>query len=233
LELGAEPVLMPTIQIRPPDDWAPIDAALARLAEFDWLVFTSVNGVDSLLGRLWDSGHDARTLATVRIAAIGPATAESLRRFGLRADLVPAAFRAESLAAELRPHVRGKRVLWARADRGREILIDELTAAGATLEPLIVYRNIDVESLPSLEQARLERGELDWIAMGSPSIAQSLKHLCTPAALAQLGSRTRLASISPVTTARAQELGLRVAAEATEYTWDGLLDAIVRAERIG
>ncbi|HUE17419.1 MAG TPA: uroporphyrinogen-III C-methyltransferase [Planctomycetaceae bacterium] len=230
LELGAEPVLLPTIEILPPDDWTPIDAALARLNEFDWLVFTSVNGVEALLGRLWEQGGDARRLGGLRIAAIGPATGESLRRFGLRPDLVPPAYRAESLAAELRPHVSGKRVLWARADRGREVLPQELTKAGAAIEPLVVYRNVDLSELPPGQLSRLERGELDWIALGSPSIAESLHALCTPAARKQLGQRTRLASISPVTTARAQQLGLAIAAEATEYTWDGLLDAIVEAE---
>jgi len=232
LQLGAEPVLLPTIQILPPDDWQPIDETLARLEEFDWLVFTSVNGVDAFLGRLWDSGGDARRLGTVRIAAIGPATGESLRRFGLRPDLVPPAFRAESLAEELRPHVAGKRVLWARADRGRDVLPDELAKAGAVVKQLIVYRNVDATSLPQAELSRLEQGELDWIALGSPSIAQSLQTLCTQAALGQLGGRTRLASNSPVTTARAREIGLPIAAEATDYTWDGLLDAILRAESV-
>jgi uroporphyrinogen III methyltransferase/synthase len=232
LQLGAEPILLPTIEILPPDDWEPIDATLARLEEFDWLVFTSVNGVDAFLGRLWDSGGDARRLGTVRIAAIGPATGESLRRFGLRPDLMPRAFRAESLAEELRPHVSGKRVLWARADRGRDVLPDELSKAGAVVEQIIVYRNVDATSLPQTELSRLEQGELDWIALGSPSIAQSLQALCTPAALDQLGRRTRLASISPVTTARAREIGLPIAAEATDYTWDGLVDAILRAESV-
>ena len=232
LQLGAEPVLLPTIQILPPDDWKPIDVALARLREFDWLVFTSVNGVDALLGRLWDFGRDVRRLGTVRIAAIGPATGESLRRFGLRPDLVPRAYRAESLAEELRPHVSGKHVLWARADRGRDVLPDELAKAGAVVEQLIVYRNVDATSLPQVELSRLEQGELDWIALGSPSIARSLRTLCTQAALDQLGRRTRLASISPVTTARAREIGLTIAAEATDYTWDGLLDAILRAESV-
>ena len=230
LELGAEPVLVPTIQILPPDDWTPVDAALARLNEFDWVVFTSVNGVEAFLGRLWETGGDARRLGRSRIAAIGPATGKSLRRFGLRPDLVPPAFRAESLAEELRPHVSGKRVLWARADRGREILTQALSQAGAVVEPLIVYRNVDLPSLPPAELGRLERGELDWIALGSPSIAESLLALCTEAARNQLGRRTRLASISPVTTAHAQQLGLVIAAEATEYTWDGLLDAIVEKE---
>jgi uroporphyrinogen III methyltransferase/synthase len=230
LELGAEPVLLPTIQILPPEDFGPIDDALSRLNEFDWLVFTSVNGVESLLGRLWGTGGDARRLGRLRIATIGPATGQSLRQFGLRPDLVPQAYRAESLADELRPHVAGKQILWAKANRGRDVLPHELTKAGATVEPLVVYRNADLPSLPPSELARLEKGELDWIALGSPSIAESLHTLCTEAARKQLGGRTRLASISPVTTARAQQLGLRIAAEATEYTWDGLIDAIVEIE---
>ena len=97
IELGAEPVLLPTIEILPPEDWTPIDRVLARLGEFDWLVFTSVNGVESFLGRLWETGGDARRLGHLRIAAIGPATGDSLARFGLRPDLVPLAFRAEAL----------------------------------------------------------------------------------------------------------------------------------------
>jgi uroporphyrinogen III methyltransferase / synthase len=232
LALGAEPVLLPTIQILPPADWKPIDAVLSRLGEFDWLVFTSVNGVESFLGRLWETGGDARRLGKLKIAAIGPATGEALRPFGLRPDLVPPEFRAESLADVLRPHVSKKRVLWPKADRGRDVLPRELAAAGATLEPLVVYRNVDVLSFPPTDLARLERGEVDWIALGSPSIAEGLHRLLSEPARQQIGRRTRLASISPVTTARAKQLGLPIAAEATTYTWDGLIDAIVKAEHV-
>ena len=94
---------------------------------------------------------------------------------------MPPEFRAESLAEELRPHVAGRRVLWARADRGRDVLPEMLAKAGAVVEQLIVYRNVDVAALPAAELARLERGELDWIGLGSPSIAAALKTLCTPA----------------------------------------------------
>lgn len=229
LELGGEPVLLPTIQILPPEDWRAVDGALARLHEFDWLVFTSVNGVESFLGRLWDNGGDARKLGALQIATIGPATGRSLRQFGLRPDLVPHSYRAESLAEELRTHVAGKRVLWARADRGRDVLPSELKKSGALLESVVVYRNVDLSAFPEAELGRLERGEFDWVALGSPSIAENFAKLCPQAARRHLGQRTRLASISPVTTARATELGLPIAAEATEYTWDGLLDAIVEA----
>ncbi len=233
LQLGAEPILLPTIEILPPRDWTPVDRAIRRLPDFDWLVFTSVNGVDSFLSRLWESGSDARSFARVKIATIGPATADALRRFGLRADLIPPEFRVESLASELAPQVLGKQVLWPRADRGRAVMPVELSRAGATVEEVVAYRNVDVAALPPAELERLERGELDWIGLGSPSIAEALAKLCTPAALTQLGRKTRLASISPVTTARARELGLAIAAEATQYTWDGIIDAVMQAEAAG
>lgn len=229
LALGAQPVPMPTIRILPIDDWSEVDAAIEKIARYDWLIFTSVNGVDAFLGRLWRLGRDARALASTKLAAIGPATAESLEKWRLRCDVVPDEYRAEALAAALAPKVQGKRVLWVRASRGRDVLPAELAAAGATVERLVVYRNVDVESYPSPERELLERGELDWIALSSPSIARNLAALLTPAAKASLGSRTRLAAISPVTAAAAADCGLPVAAVAEEYTWNGLFEAIRRA----
>ncbi|MGE5192718.1 MAG: uroporphyrinogen-III C-methyltransferase, partial [Deltaproteobacteria bacterium] len=147
LELGAQPILAPTIDVEPPADWAQVDRALARIHEFDWIVFTSVNGANFLLNRLWETCGDLRRLGAAKIAAIGEGTAQALAEFHLRADLVPETFRAEALAEALKPHVAGKRVLWARASRGRDVLPSELCAAGADLEELIVYRNIDVAAL--------------------------------------------------------------------------------------
>lgn len=230
LELGAQPVLLPTIAIQPPEDWSAVDAMLARLPEFDWIVFTSANGVAGLLDRVWETNGDLRRLGPVKLAAIGSATAAALEAYRLRADLIPDAFRAEALADALKPHVAGKRVLWARANRGRDVLPTELQAAGAMLEQIVVYRNIDVDALPEQELAAVERGELDWIGLSSPSIARSLARLLTPAALAQLGKSVRLVSISPVTTAAAQDVGLPISAEAATYTWNGICEAVIRAE---
>ncbi|HID21110.1 MAG TPA: uroporphyrinogen-III synthase, partial [Planctomycetaceae bacterium] len=219
--------------IRPPEDWAPVDRVLRRLGDYDWLVFTSANGVEGLFGRLWQTGGDLRQVGRVRLAAIGPATADALERFHLRADLVPDAYRAEELAVVLKAHVPGRRVLWARSTRAREVLPRELEAAGAQLDQCIVYQNVDREQLTSAELAMIEQGELDWIGLSSPPIARSLFRLLTPRALAQLGERVRIASISPVTTEAAFEVGLPVNAEALEYTWDGILDAIARADAHG
>jgi uroporphyrinogen III methyltransferase/synthase len=224
--LGAQPIVLPTIEISPPEDWSVVDLVLARLAEFDWIVFTSVNGVNGLLGRLWETGGDVRRMGAAGLAAIGPATANSLHRFGLRADIVPSEFRAEALAAALKPHVAGKHVLWARASRGRDVLPTELIQAGAAVEQVVVYQNRDVAAFPVAELQTLERGEVDWIGLSSPSIARNFPNLLTPLARKHLGRRTKLVSISPVTTAAANEAGLPIAAEATEYTWPGIFDAI-------
>ena len=227
-QLGAEPVLMPTIEILPPDSFDEVDAVLDRLEEFDWIVFTSVNGVAGLLGRLWDRGDDLRRLTGCRLAAIGPATAEALAGYRLRADVVPESFRAEALGEALSARVEGARVLWARASRGREVLGELLVEAGASFEQVVTYRNEDVIAWPSETLERLASGMIDWIGLSSPSIARGVARLAADSG-ASLDS-TRLASISPVTSQAARDAGLQVSAEAVNYTWDGLLEAIVAAE---
>ena len=231
LELGGRPVLLPTIEITPPDDWSAVDETLARIDEFDWLIFTSSNGVQSFLDRIWQTGGDTRRLAHLKLAAIGPATAASLESYHLRADIVPDEYRAEALAESLKPLTAGQRVLWAGANRGRDVLIDELTAGGATVEKLVVYHNHDATTLPEAEQALLDAGEVDWIGLSSPSIARNLRNLIGETASQHLGERTRLAAISPVTADAAEEIGLPIATVATEFTWDGLFDAIQAFER--
>lgn len=228
--LGAQPVLMPTIEIRPPTDWSGVDAAIDRLDDYAWLIFTSANGVRSFLSRLWMRGLDGRRLADVRIAAIGDATAETLADFNLHADLVPDSFRAEALADALRPLVSGQRLLWVRASRGRDVLPRELGAAGASVDEVVVYQNLDVTALPADALRMIETGELDWIGLSSPSIARNLARLLTPAAREQLGAGVRLAAISPVTAQAAVEAGLPVAAVADVYTWEGIFAAIVRSQ---
>ena len=203
---------------------------LNRLEEYDWIVWTSANGVRGLLDRLWHNGGDIRRLSRAKLACIGPATAKVLEQYSLRADVVPTEFRAEALAAALAPKVSGQKVLWARASRGRDVLPQILTQAGANLEQVVVYQNRDVTSFPEAERIRLERGDLDWIGLSSPSIARSLAKLITPVARQLVGTRTKLASISPVTTAAAVEVGLPIAAEATTYTWEGLFQAMIDAD---
>ncbi len=227
--LGAEVLVAPTVLIRPIDDPGPLDRAIGRLDEFDWLVFTSRNGVVHFLDRLEILGRDLRALGRVKLAAIGPATAEALARYRLRADLVPDSYRSEALAEALIREASGRRILLARADRGRTILKDELDRV-AQVEQVAVYRNADAESLPVEVARRIEEGSIDWITLTSSAIAARLHAILSESAREQVGRAIRLASISPVTTETARGLGWEVAAEAREFTWEGLVAAIVGAE---
>ncbi|REJ89246.1 MAG: uroporphyrinogen-III C-methyltransferase [Planctomycetota bacterium] len=229
VDLGAEPVLMPTVDILPPSEWTEVDDAIARLSAYDWLIFTSANGVGGFLGRIWETGGDARRMSTLKIAAIGEATAIALAPWGLRADLVPESFRAEELAAALAPLADGRRMLWARADRGRDVLPNQLSAAGATVDQVVVYRNVDVEALPPATVSLLRTRELHWIGLSSPSIARNIARLLEADGIGAAESGVRFAAISPVTAQAAEECGLTVSVTAGDYTWNGILDAIVDA----
>jgi len=223
-ELGARTLIQPAIEITEPADWQPVDDAIARLESFDWLVFSSANGVRSFLDRLLRSG-DVRRLAHAKLAAIGPATAAELLRYRLRVDLTPEEYRAESLVASLAPLARGKRFLLARASRGREVLRDELVAAGADVEQVVVYRSTDVTEADPEVLAELEAGRVDWATATSSAIARSMATL--------LGERlrhTRLASISPLTSATLRTARFEPAVEAAVYTTDGVIEAILLAE---
>jgi uroporphyrinogen III methyltransferase/synthase len=241
--LGAEVVVQPAIWISPPADWRPVDDALTRLHQFDWLVFSSANGVRYLLERAAEMGTGPICATTMqawcpppgpsgkldlspfplpRLAAMGPGTAAALAGFGLRADLVPEHFRAEALAAALLPEAAGRRFLLARASRGRDVLAEQLTAAGAAVEQIVVYTSTDVEQPEADIAAMLRAGRIDWVTVTSSAIARSLSRLFGD----QL-RRARLASISPLTSGVLRELGYQPAAEAVEYTLAGLAAAIV------
>ena len=227
---GAEVLLAPTVQILPIEDFQPLDEAIGRLNSFDWLVFTSGNGVRHFLDRLDAIGLDLRALGSIELAAIGPSTAEALARYRLKADLVPESFRSEALAEALAGRVSGKRVLLARADRGRTILKDELERI-AQVQQVAVYRNADAEALPPSVLERIEEGSVDWITLTSSAIAERLLSLLPESARRQIGRTIRLASLSPVTSSTIAKLGYPVAVEASSYTWDGLVEAIVTSRK--
>ena len=225
--LGADPSVLPTVEIREPADWAPVDRALAELASYQWLVFTSTNGVHAFLRRLRQTGLDLRALGPLRLAAIGPGTAEALRGYHLEPDLVPAQYHSEGLAAALKERAAGQRVLLARADRGRDLLRDEL-AAVAAVDQVAVYSQVDaVRPDPSVLDL-LHRGEMDYVTVTSSNIARALAQaLDAPARHWVACGRVRWVSISPHTSAAVREQGLPVAAEAVEYTPEGVIEALV------
>ena len=170
-----------------------------------------------------------RALGHLKLAAIGPTTAEALAQFHLRADLVPDSYRSESLAEALGQAARGRKILLARADRGRTLLKEELEQL-ADVDQVAVYHNADAESLPDTVVERILDGTVDWITLTSSAIATRLHDLLPEAARGRIGREVRLASLSPVTSETVTRLGWSVAVEAAEFTWDGLVHALV--ERI-
>ena len=218
---GAEILEQPGIRVADPPDWSAVDSALERIASYDWLVFSSSNGVKRLLDRLLVRSGNLGQLTKVRLAAIGPGTAAELRRYGLTADVVPPLYRAESLADTLAADAAGKRFLLARASRGRQVLPERLVAAGAVVEQVVVYFTYDVETADPLVAAALGDGRVDWVTVTSSAIVRAI--------VAMFGvqlRKARLASISPITSQTLRELGHPPAAEASEYTMAGLVAAM-------
>ncbi|MDA0659400.1 MAG: uroporphyrinogen-III C-methyltransferase, partial [Planctomycetota bacterium] len=218
---GADVLEQPAIRIQPPPSWDDVDRQIDRLGDYDWVVWSSANGVEMFLNRLLQRGQDMRRLGKARLAVIGPGTAAALQRFGLRADLSPHEFRAEALADALQSQVTGRRVLLVRASRGREILCERLSGAGALVEQVVAYVSCDVTELdPSVRDA-YEDGVVDWVTVTSSAIARSLHSL--------LGNRlhhSKIASLSPVSSATLRELGYEPTVEASIYTMAGLVAAV-------
>jgi uroporphyrinogen III methyltransferase/synthase len=224
-DLGADVLFQPAIEIGPPADWSHVDRAVERIADYDWLVFSSANGVRALMERLLAT-HDLRALGAIKLAAIGPGTAEELDRYHLRADQVPDEFRAEALAAALGEEAAaGRRFLLVRANRGREVLAETLRTAGGDVDQIVVYESRDIRRPHADIAARLAAGKIDWITVSSSAIARSLANL-----FGEDLRRSRLASISPLTSAVLVELGFTPAVEAQNYTMKGLVAAIAAGE---
>jgi uroporphyrinogen III methyltransferase/synthase len=229
-DLGAEPIELPTIRIAPVEDQSPLHEAAGKLGSYDWVIFTSVNGVRHFCAGLWHTGADARAFGQAKIAAIGPATAEALGAYGLRADLIPSEYRGEAVADALRTRVgdlRGQRVLLARAAVARDALPDLLRQAGAEVQVLPVYRAVPApaESYEKI-RARLREGSVDIATFTSPSTLNRLLDALGPDAGGLLGAVTS-AAIGPITAQALLERGINPQIVAKTYTSDGLIAALV------
>jgi uroporphyrinogen III methyltransferase/synthase len=226
-DAGGSVLSIPTIAIEPPASWAPLDGALARSREYQWVVFTSVNGVEMVRRRLEGSGRGRDALASCRIAAIGPATADALLTWGLAAEAVPEEFVAESLVERLRPLIRGgDRVLLPRAAEARDVLVRELTAMGALVTEAPAYRTRPaMERAASLREA-LRGGTVDAVTFTSSSTVRNFVALLDPGARGSLMSRIAVACIGPVTAATAATFGLATQIMPAEYTIPALARAI-------
>ena len=223
---GANARLLPAIEIREPNDRAPLDAAIADLRHYDWVLFTSANGVTRFTQALSRAGLDARAFGNARLGAIGPKTAAALESFGLRADAIADEFIGEGLARAVLAHGAPKRVLLARALVARDALPELLRKAGAQVDVVAVYETVNADAGEAL-RAHFARGEVDVALFTSSSTVNAVVDTLGPNAAALLGQVT-VASIGPITSQTLAERGVRCDVVATTFTVDGLLDALER-----
>lgn len=224
--MGAEVVDLPTIAFVPPESWTALDAALAGIEVYDWLVFTSLNGVKYFFQRIEETGVTLDK-TRLRVCTVGPVTADAARQHGLTVDLMPSDFSAEALAEALsKQDLAGKRVLLPQAHAARDTVREPLRQAGAIVDAITVYRTVVPDGLAAQARALFAEGPPDWITFTSGSTVRNLLAAVDSEALA----RVRCVSIGPATTAVARECGLRIDAEAEPSTAEGLARAIARAE---
>jgi uroporphyrinogen III methyltransferase/synthase len=224
--LGADAMEMPAIRIEPPADAGPLHAAARNPEAFDWIVFTSTNGVEAFFGAMKAEGLDARALAGRRVAAIGPATADRLAQFGIRADLQPEKFTGAAVAAALvaRESLAESRILLPRADIAPRALAAALAAQGALVTEVVAYRTVpDLSGREAVAEA-LAAGQVDWLTFTSSSTVRNLLEIAPAEAVR--ASRARIASIGPTTSATLRAAGLEPTVEADPHTIPALVDAI-------
>jgi uroporphyrinogen III methyltransferase/synthase len=223
-ELGAEPIVAPTIAIGPPDDSAPAYAAIDDVRSYAWVIFTSRNGVDAFFDRLSERGRDARAFADTKVAAIGPKTAEALAAHGLRVDFMPSTFVNEAVAdGMLERTASGDRVLLFRAQEARDVVPDALRAAGRVVDDVAGYKTHTIVD-PDLAHKAAQADILTFTS--SSTVAGFLANV--PDAVALSADKT-VACIGPITAATAREAGLRVDVVADAFTVDGLVRALSSA----
>jgi uroporphyrinogen-III synthase len=237
-KLGARVLEIPFIEIHKPASFQPLDHALTNLRHYDWLILTSVNGVEAMWARIRKLGLAKRHLYHLHIAAIGPATKKSIEGHGLKVDVMPSQYVAESVVHVLHSRVKERRVLLVRAKVARDVIPQELRAAGAQVDVVEAYETV----APTSSRSRLRtalKGSLDFIAFTSSSTARNFVELLGAerddpgGALLQrnLQNGLKLASIGPITSATLRELRLPVHVEAREYTIPGLVKAIADWEK--
>ncbi len=227
--LGAEVFEFPTIEIRPPEDFGPLDGAIRDLDSFDWIVFTSVNGVESFVERLKYHELDLRAIPRrAKVAAIGPATARRVEEAGLRVDVTPEEYRAEALLSALsEASLAGKKVLIPRAKVAREILPEKLRESGAEVIVPPAYESAPSDEGSERLRGLLESGEVDCVTFTASSTVENFVRAFGGEEAGRLLSRVRVACIGPVTAETARKYGIEIDAEADEYTIPGLVDAVV------
>ncbi|MDY7015887.1 MAG: uroporphyrinogen-III synthase, partial [Cyanobacteriota bacterium] len=229
---GARIIEMPALTIGPPSSWEALDAAIASLDGFHWLILTSSNGVDFFFERLTALGKDARALKGVKIAVVGKKTAATLQKRALSPDFIPPDFVADSLVQHFPDAIDGQQILFPRVETGgREVLVRELRDRGAVVTEVPAYQSACPERISPAAWEALQAGVVDIITFASSKTARNFCRLLE-GAIASGGQRPNLekvgiASIGPQTSQTCYELFDRVDVEAREYTLEGLTRAIV------
>jgi uroporphyrinogen III methyltransferase / synthase len=222
--LGAVPVIFPTIEISTAEDPALLDQAIAELASYHWVIFTSVNGVSAFWQRLSALGKDNQAFRGIRVAAIGPATAQALRERGVEPSFVPGEYVAEAILPGL-GEVKGQRILLPRADIARKALVDELSRQGAIPEEIAAYRTVPAKPDPQALR-ELEQG-IDIATFTSSSTVRNYLKILGERAIPLLKDAI-IACIGPITADEVRKQGLKVDIVAEDYTADGLVEAIIK-----
>jgi uroporphyrinogen III methyltransferase/synthase len=226
-DLGAECIECPTIETVPPDDAKPLDTAIDDLSSYEWLIFTSVNGVNFFFNRLFEKNKDVRALNHVHTAVIGPATAKRLFDFGLKSDIVPESYRAESVVkAFAQEDIAGKKILLPRAKEARPVLPIELTRMGAVVDEVTAYCTKAVKDDADVILKRLKEHTIDMITFTSSSTVKNFRALLPSEGLDSLIQGVTIAAIGPITADTARNLGFDVHIVAESYTISGLCEAI-------
>ena len=225
-EQGAEPIEFPVIRISPPESFDELDAALERIDTYDWVLFTSANGVRATIDRLHQLGRDVRSLQGPKIGAIGPATAESIACLGVRVDFTPSKFVAESVVEEFPESPAGKRILIPGAKDAREVLPEKLREKGAQVDVVTSYQTVIEESCAPPIKEMLEKGEIDIITFTSSSTVKNFVRLVGRESVPE---GVTIACIGPITAQTAEEHGLKPDIVAEDYTIEGLVRGLVKA----
>ena len=224
---GATVLECPTIQLIEPTSWAELDAAIATLNDFNWLVLTSVNAVRFFFQRLNSLGLDARALGSCKVCAVGPKTAEAIAGHGIRPDLIPPDYKAEGIVAEFaKLEISGQRILFPRVDRAREVIPQKLEQMGARVTAPVIYRNVLPERLCPETLLALEKRCIDCITFTSSSTALNMAEQLGADLLADMLKGVAVASIGPVTSKTCRDLGLKVDIQPNEFTLSALSDSI-------
>jgi len=225
---GAIPVLLPTIATIPPDSWAPVDQAIASLDKYQWLIFTSVNGVKFFCNRFENLNHNLSQLKHCNIISVGPKTAAALGKKGLNSRIIAEKFQGEGILQALadRP-VSGKYFLLPRALKARDILPETLRQRGATVDVIPVYQTVfPKKSAGKINKLFTDQQKIDILTFTSSSAVSNLVEHCLEPLIAERVRRLPTACIGPITTQTALKLGLNVQIEASRYTVEGLIEAI-------